>query len=546
MTPAGPVLDRVRMTAEIAADDRFDVVVVGGGITGAGTFRDLALQGLRVLLVEAGDFASGASGALSRVAHGGFRYLERGDIGLVRDAVRERDRLVAAAPHAVRPIRVVIPLTSRFGGLLAAPLRFFRLASGRGLPGVAPMALGVALYGALSGGSGALPGGGAAAGTAARRRFPYLGRRFAGAVWTHEGRIEAPERIAVELIEEGVAAGGRAAALNYCRLVAVEHGRLVLEDRLAGRSFRAAAEVVVNAAGAHADRVAGLFGIEQRMTGGVAGAHLILEAGTLAARLGDDLLFFEDGAADPAKRRLCVLYRLGGDRLLLGTTETRCDAPEAADVGEADRTYLLAALAGLFPDEASGARVVGHMVGVRPLVHSDEADLAHRSRDHAVFRHRPGGLPLVTIVGGKWTTFRKMAEDAADAALDALGRSRRVSTADRAIGGGANFRDRRDGIEADLIGLGLPPDLARRLTATYGTRAPRVARYVAAKGGAAPLSDDGRLTRGEVRFFATEEMATSAEDVVRRRSDQFFRAARLDTVTARVAAELGVKGGPAS
>jgi glycerol-3-phosphate dehydrogenase len=92
---AAPILDRRRMMAEIAADNRFDVVIIGGGITGAGAFRDLALQGLRVLLVERDDFASGASGALTRVAHGGFRYLERGDIGLVRESVIERDRAAA-------------------------------------------------------------------------------------------------------------------------------------------------------------------------------------------------------------------------------------------------------------------------------------------------------------------------------------------------------------------------------------------------------------------------------------------------------------------
>ncbi len=124
----------------------YDLFVIGGGITGAGTFRDLSLQGLRVLLVERGDFASGASGALTRIAHGGFRYLERGDIALVRDSVIERDRLLANAPHAVKPIRVVLPLADRFKGLVAAPLGFLRLTKTSGLPGTLAMRLAGLLY----------------------------------------------------------------------------------------------------------------------------------------------------------------------------------------------------------------------------------------------------------------------------------------------------------------------------------------------------------------------------------------------------------------
>lgn len=536
MSSGQPTLDRQRMTAEIAADNRFDAVVIGGGITGAGTFRDLALQGLRVLLVERDDFASGASGALTRIAHGGFRYLERGDIGLVRESVVERDLLIANAPHVIRPVRVVLPLRTRLGGLLAAPFRFLKWLPGGGMPGVLPMAIGVRLYDALAGRKRALAPGGAAMGGKARRLFPYLGKPFVGAIWTQEGRIHAPERIAIELVEDGVAAGHRSAALNYCRLVGADGGRLTLENRLSGERFTVEARVAVNTAGAHADKVAALFNIDERMTGGVAGIHVIVEAPSIARALQDDLLFFEDHHADPAKRRLCVLYRLAENRLLLGTTEFACDDPDEATIRPADERYLLAALAAALPGHGVTKRdIVGRMVGVRPLVRSKSADLTGRSRSHAIFRHRPGGLPLVTIVGGKWTTFRRMAEDATDAVLAELGQPRAVSTVHLPIGGGRDFR--RDAILQALTDGGLDAVLAERLADTYGSRAMEVANWIRSAG-AEPVSADGRLTRGEIAFFAAAELATTAEDIVRRRSDQFFRGHDIEALTAQVAAEL--------
>jgi glycerol-3-phosphate dehydrogenase len=524
------------MRTEIAADSRFDAVIIGGGITGAGTFRDLALQGLRVLLVERDDFASGASGALTRIAHGGFRYLERGDIGLVRESVIERDRLLANAPHAIRPIRMVLPMRTRIAGLLAAPFRFLKLLPGRGLPGLLPMAIGVRLYDALSGAGRRLARGGATGRGRLAARFPYLGRRFAGAVWSYEGRIHAPERIALELVEDGVAAGRRSAALNHCRLIGAEGDQLTLEDRLTGTRFMVTARAVVNAAGAHADKVAALFGIGERLTGGVAGIHVVIDAPAIAASLGDDLLFFEDHQEDPAKRRLCVLYRLHGDRLLLGTTEFACDDPDAASIPEADTLYLLDALNAALPGhDISPAAIVARMVGVRPLVRSTDSDLTSRSRGHAVIRHQASGLPLITIIGGKWTTFRLMAEDAANAVLAALDARRQITTETLPIGGGRNFSHPE--IRDTLLAMGIAPPLVKRLIETYGSRAPTVAAYIRAEG-AEPVSADGRLTRGEIVFFAEAELAATADDILRRRSDQFLCGRDLDSLAATIAAEL--------
>ncbi|MBN8999294.1 MAG: FAD-dependent oxidoreductase, partial [Rhizobiales bacterium] len=358
-------------------------------------------------------------------------------------------------------------------------------------------------------------------GAAFERAFPFLKRRYRGALCLGEARILMPERVAVELVEDAVAASPRSAALNYCALVGRQGDRLEIEDRVAGRRLGVTSGIVVNAAGAHADKVAALLGVETAMTGGVAGVHLVLDAPALAATLGDDLLFFEDDNADPVRRRLLVCYRLGGDRVLLGTTETPLDDPDAASVTAADEAYLAGALAAALPGTDTRGTIVGRLVGVRPLMRSAEANVTSRSRDHAVLVDEAHGLTMVTIIGGKWTTFRRMAEDAADAVLAKLERRRSVSTRDLPIGGGRDYpataSERQARIEA-LVGPRIDRDLAARLFDIYGTRAGRVAAYVAAFG-AGPVRAGLALTAGEVAFFRAAELATSDEDCFRRRSD---------------------------
>ena len=535
MTGAAPPLDRARMLAEIIDRPHFDVVVIGGGITGAGTFRDLSLQGLRALLVERGDFASGASGALTRIAHGGFRYLERGDIALVRDSVIERDRLLANAPHAVKPIRVVLPLSDRLKGLVAAPLGFLRLARTSGLPGTLAMRLAGLLYDGLAPRPRALPRTRLVGRALFPARLRRLAPRYRALLAMGEGRIHMPERVAVELVEDGVLAGSGSAALNHCPLVAAEGGRLTLEDRIGGGRHAITARAIVNAAGAHADAVAALFGPAEPMTGGVAGVHLLVETPEAAEALGDDLLFFEDAT----RHRLCVAYRIAPGRLLLGTTEAPVADPDSAAVTQDDEAYLLTALAAALPG-LPPPMVVERIVGVRPLLRSSNAQLSARSRDHAVLARPVGEAVLVTVIGGKWTTFRRMAADASDAVLAALGHKRTIATEALPIGGGRAFpRDARERAAAEvaLVATGIAPALAERLVETYGSRAARVAASILAHGADA-ISNDGRLTRGEVAFFAREEMAVMADDIIRRRTDQFFTAADREALALRIEALL--------
>jgi len=533
------ILDRARLFAEIDANPKFDVLIVGGGIAGAATFRELALQGLRCLLIERHDFASGASGALTRVAQGGFRYLETGEFGLVARSVTERNRFVAAAPHQVRPIRVVLPTETMFGGAPTAVARALGRADGHSLPGAAVLRLAVALYQWLGRKTRALPRGGIIFSRELQLRYPGIAPRYRAAAYEFEGLIAVPERVAIELVEDGVAANRRSAALNYAEISGFDGRDVIVYDARSGASLRAQPRVVVNAAGAGADRVAKLFGVEARMVDGVAGTHLLIRASAVARALGDDLLFFEDGNSERQNRRLCCAYVVGGD-VLLGATERPVTDPDLSKPNEDEDAYLLSALRWLFPDiEVSEANIVGRLHGVRPLVASDGHDVTGRSRDHAIpVHHSPMlGIPLVTIAGGKWTTFRAIAEDAAHAVLTRLGRPRVASTASLPIGGGrgwpqgagerARFRD-------DLVNtFGLDVSTAERLLATYGSRAPRVAYWLASPDGRRVIGGTS-LTVGETRFFATEELATSADDIARRRTRLFLEGRATPEVLAAI------------
>ena len=539
MISPDPILDRARLVAEVDANPKFDVLIVGGGIAGAATFRELALQGLRCVLVERNDFASGASGALTRVAQGGFRYLEKGEFGLVARAVAERNRFVAAAPHQVRPLRVVLPTETMFGGAGTALARARGRAGGHSLPGAAVLRLAVAFYQWLGRRTEALPRGGLVFRRELQQRYPGIAHRYRAAAYEYEGLIAAPERVAIELVEDGVAASRRSAALNHAGISGFDGRDVVIHDRRSGALLRARPRVVVNAAGAGADRVARLFGIDARMVDGVAGTHLLIRAPAVARALGEDLLFFEDGDCDPDRRRLCCAYAVGDD-VLLGATERPVADPDLSRPAADEDAYLLSALGWLFPDaDVSAADVVGRLHGVRPLVASECGDVTGRSRDHAICVDRSPllNVPLVTIAGGKWTTFRAIAEDTTRAVLSRLGRPRLAPTASLPIGGGRGWPEGAEEQARYRCSLanafGLDAATAERLFATYGSRAPRVARWLARPGGRRIIAGTA-LTVGEVRFFSAEELAASADDIARRRTRLFLEGRAAPDVLAAI------------
>ena len=410
------------------AEDRFDVLVIGGGITGVGIALDAAARGLSVALVEKDDFAAGTSGRSSRLVHGGLRYLEHGEFGLVRESLRERGTLFRLAPHLVRPVPMY---------MLADDLRS-RATYRVGLTGYELLAAGrnIGYHRSVSAGQ-------------VREAIPGLGARSRGFRY-FECQVD-DARLTIEVARAAQAAGARLA--NHARVVELlgDGGvtGAVVADEMTGQRFEVRARAVVNATGVWADRVTRLAGA------GLAGAGLagagLAEAGLAAAGraglagAGGVRLLPSKGVhlvfAPGAVRTTAALVAPSGaddgryifivpweDRVYAGTTDT----PYAGDldhpaVDAADRDYILSAVARNFPG-VTERDVVASWAGLRPLLSQDEelgddrtSDL---SRNHAIFADPPG---LFTITGGKLTTYRAMAEDLVDrVAAVRCGRGRAV------------------------------------------------------------------------------------------------------------------------
>jgi glycerol-3-phosphate dehydrogenase len=431
----------------------FDLLVLGGGITGAGVALDAALRGLRVALVDKGDFASGTSSASSKLVHGGLRYLEHGDFGLVHEALHERARLLRNAPHLVHPLRFLLP--------------FYR---GARVPAWKWRA-GLLLYDVLAGRdnvrrSRALPL------ARVRAEFPALNPRgLAGAAEFFDAQMD-DSRLCLEVVRTAALHG--AVVVNYVEAVGFEFAGGVVSavravDRPGGRELTVRARQVLNATGPWVDSVRSLAGDPgEPILEPTKGAHLVAPgAGHTTAFL---LLHPADG------RVFFVLPWLG--KTLIGTTDTEsADPPDSVPVTAADVDYLLAGYNHHFSPPLSPGDLLGTFAGLRPLVRARPGEPSARSREYRVVTSPPG---LISVAGGKYTTYRHMAEVLTDRVVRRLGLRRRCGTHAFRLDGSppgrwADFEPKA--VDALRRRGGLNEGAARHLVRRYGLRAEDVADY---------------------------------------------------------------------
>ena len=245
-----------------------DIVIIGGGCNGAGVFRDLALQGIATLLVEKGDFSSGTSAAPTRLAHGGIKYLETGEISLVRESTIERNLLLMNAPHQVRPLPVWVPLRSWLGGALQAPLRFFGLTKKLGPKGYLAVKAGLIVYDRFGNSHRTLPHHRMFSRSEALRRVPQLNPNIRAVAQYHDSLITQPERLVMEMIGDGERDCEEAMAIPYLEATGHRDGALELRDAITGELAKVTPRLVINMAGAWADVVQAGLGVTDRMVGG--------------------------------------------------------------------------------------------------------------------------------------------------------------------------------------------------------------------------------------------------------------------------------------
>lgn len=507
LTARAAVIDRLASTA-------VDVVVIGGGITGAGIAWDAVTRGYRVAVIERDDVASGTSSKSSKLVHGGMRYLATGDLAMVAEGVRERERLRRLAPHLVHPLSFVVPTnTTNDRAMLQTALLIY---DGIGLFGGARTHRSLrphevyALAGLRSG--------------AERGGFRYYDAQTDDA------------RLTLAVIQMARAAG--ALVLNHAEAVdlQVAGGRVRgvdVRDRLGGDTFGVTGRWVVDATGVWAGRVARSHGISAAAIAPAKGIHLTFDTADLPVQAAVVL----PSAARDGRRVFLVPW---GRQVYVGTTDDHYDGPlDEPSVTDEDADYLLAAVNTAFGTSLSAADAIGAWAGLRPLI-----EAAGHTRDLSR-RHLVVEAPdrLVTVTGGKLTTFRQIAQDVVDHLARADGVRTRTQTTRRPLGATGRPLDGLARTRQAVSALGIEETLAGSLYHRHGDLASVVAARAAASGEGDRLVPGLPYLVGEVRQAVRAELAMTLDDVLQRRLRVSLRhaaagGAAIDAAARIVAQEL--------
>jgi len=458
-----------------------DVVVVGGGITGTGVALDAASRGLRVALVERRDLANGTSRWSSKLAHGGLRYLRQGEIGIAWESARERHILMArTAPHLVHPLPFVAALDSAmspaYGAFTEAGIRFgdlLRAASGtrrRLLPGPRRISRQEAL-----------------------RLVPALrtdGLR--GAILFWDGQIEDDARLVIAVARTAAAHG--ALILTYCAATSLQRGSVSVRDERTGQTFTIRTRHIVNAGGVWADQLSN--GVKLTPS---KGSHVIVDASTLG---GPRAALAVPVTGESA--RWVGATPTDDGRVIVGVTDDAYDGPipDEPEVTASEEQFLLNVLSRALSRPLTGADVTGRFAGFRPLLAGREGSTADLSRRHAIVEDAECGV--ITVVGGKLTTYRRMAEDTVDRLVS--GQHRPSRTARLPLVGAAP-------VEV-LRGIDAPQRLVRR----YGIEARQVAALAAADRSLLdPIAEGLPVLGVELLHGMQHEGALTLDDLLDRR-----------------------------
>ncbi|HSK87285.1 MAG TPA: glycerol-3-phosphate dehydrogenase/oxidase [Anaerolineales bacterium] len=530
-------MNRNEILSALKNKPEVSVLIIGGGINGIGTFRDLALNGVDVLLVEKGDFCSGASAASSHMAHGGIRYLENGEFRLVREAVRERNRLLQNAPHMVKPLPTAIPIFKWFSGLLNAPLKFFGMLDKPSERGSIIIKLGLMMYDAYTGRQGTVPKHQFFSRKKSLKKWGQLDPQIVNTAVYYDGAILQPERLAIDLILDAEAENPNARALNYVSMIGGSDDTVILRDELTDETYDVHPRLVINAAGPWIDFTNRKLGLSTHFIGGTKGSHIVVRHPELRKAIGENEFFIENEDG-----RIGLIFPLY-DHVLIGTSEIPIEHPEEAQCTDEEIDYFLKLTRRIFPSLSLRREdIVFRFSGVRPLPRSTTKAVSQISRDHSI-EVLSGDwtnlrFPIYSLVGGKWTSFRAFSEQVTDKALAFLGLARQKDTRSLPIGGGRGY-PREPGeasrqIESLSAWTGVTRERLKLLFERYGTRAETIATYM--NGGTdfivKGLPD---FSLREIVFLVQHEKICHLDDFLLRRSTL----AMLGRVTREMTEELG-------
>lgn len=491
-----PYLDRSRSIRSIRKRNCWDMIVIGGGATGLGTALDAASRDLSVLLLEQSDFCKSTSSRSTKLIHGGVRYLEQGEIGLVRSALKERSYLLNHAAHVVSEREFVLPARSWFQ----------KMYYGMGLKG----------YDLLSWGD-------PVENSAFLSREETLDKlktleadRFTGGIAYRDGQFD-DARLGIQVAKTVEQHGGT--VVNYFPVtdLLVENGTVRgvrARDREDETSYEIRADSVINAAGIFTDSIRRMVDPDRNDLLSVSqGIHVVVDQSYLP---GETALLIPE--TDDGRVLFAIPWH---NRVLIGTTDVPVDEPKLEPIPSEDEiTYLLDHASRYLSPAPERSDILSTFAGLRPLVKPEsQENTSQISRDHMIEVDRSG---LITITGGKWTTFREMAEDTVDRALRETDRDFRSSCSD----------------ELDIQGH-TPNPPSNLAWDTYGTEAKQVQQlHKEDSKYDKPFHEELPYRRSQVIWAVRQEMARTVDDVLARRTRSLFLDARAALECAQTVAEI--------
>lgn len=483
----------------------FDICIIGAGASGAGCAADAASRGLRVAVIESDDFGAGTSGTSTKLVHGGVRYLEQAvktldpkQLALVRKALHERRTLLHIAPHLCHPLALLTPCANLIEG--------------------AYYAIGLKVYDWLAGSRRMAPSKWLNKAEALHHFPAFDGTKLHSAVLYYDGQFD-DIRLNLGLVQTAAKHG--AAVVNHVRiskLVSGENGQInAVEalDALSGESFTIRTKVVVNATGTHADRLRQQANSQQgqRMRASK-GSHVVLPGNALpqASAQAEPAALLVPKTKD-GRVLFAIPWR---GQWLIGTTDTEADPTDTPALLPDEAAYLLAEVNQFITQPVPLSSVAGGFAGLRPLLQSDpNASSKAVVRDHEVEIDATSGL--ISIMGGKWTTYRLMAQETIDACCVRLGETSPCVTEDLLLQGAEGY-DKRYAHRLAERHPDVDPDVLVHLADTYGTEAPAILHLLTENGAwGARLAHNHPFIQAEVVYAARTEMALTLPDVLMRR-----------------------------
>jgi glycerol-3-phosphate dehydrogenase len=420
----------------------------------------------------------------------------------------------------VKPLPTTIPIFKRFSGIFNAARKFFGRLDKPAERGSLVIKIGLMLYDAYTGKQRTVPRHAFLSQKKSLEKWGQLNPKIVNTATYYDGAILQPERLAVETMLDAELENSNAHALNYMNMIGGLEDTIILRDELTDENFDVKPKLVINASGAWIDTSNRKLGLSSRFIGGTKGSHIVVQHDLLREAIGDHEFFFENDDG-----RIVLIYPLY-DRVLIGTSDIVVDGPEDVRCTDKEIDYFLDMVKRVFPDiKLSRQNIVFQFSGIRPLPFASATKTAQISRDHSIEvlsgEWTNLAFPVFSLVGGKWTSFRALAEQTADKTFEYLGHLRTVYTRSLAIGGGRGYLPETDDLQRQIESLsawtGVAGERLAVLFERYGTRAEAIATFIN-EGADNPLRTLPDYSRREIIFLVTHEKIHHLDDFILRRS----------------------------